>query len=164
MTKIRVHEYAKKVDKPSKEIINELSKHNINVQNHMATLEDNAVSKLDSIYKNASAGQRPAAQSRPSGQSQSRPSQGGQSRPSGQGQSRPSQGGQSRPSGQGQSRPSQGGQSRPSGQSQSRPAAAPSQGQSRSQGNGQRPTTPAKTGSNFTPKAAKPTAGPGQRS
>ena len=148
MTKIRVHEYAKKVDKPSKEIINELSKHNINVQNHMATLEDNAVSKLDSIYKNASAGQRPAAQSRPSGQSQSRPSQGGQSRPSGQGQSRPSQGGQSRPS----------------GQSQSRPAAAPSQGQSRSQGNGQRPTTPAKTGSNFTPKAAKPTAGPGQRS
>ena len=164
MTKIRVHEYAKKVDKPSKEIINELSKHNINVQNHMATLEDNAVSKLDSIYKNAAAGQRPAAPSRPS-QGQSRPSQGGQSRPSGQGQSRPSQGGQSRPSSQGgQSRPSQGGQSRPAGQSQSRPAAAPSQGQSRSQGNGQRPTTPAKTGSNFTPKAAKPTAGPGQRS
>ena len=165
MTKIRVHEYAKKVDKPSKEIINELSKLNITVQNHMATLEDNAVTKLDSIYKNASAGQRPQTQSRPSSQGQSRPSQGGQSRPSGQGQSRPSQGGQSRPSGQGQSRPSQGGQSRPSGQSQSRPAAAPSQGQSRSQGNGQRPTAaPAKSGSNFTPKAAKPTAGPGQRS
>ena len=150
MTKIRVHEYAKKVDKPSKEIINELSKHNITVQNHMATLEDNAVTKLDSIYKNASTGQRPPAPSRPSNQGQSRPSsQGGQSRPSGQGQSRPS---------------SQGGQSRPSGQSQSRPAAAPSQGQSRSQGNGQRPTAPAKSGSNFTPKAAKPTAGPGQRS
>ncbi len=149
MTKIRVHEYAKKVDKPSKEIINELSKHNITVQNHMATLEDNAVSKLDSIYKNASAGQRPQAPSRPPSQGQSRPSQGSS---------------QSRPSGQGQSRPSQGGQSRPTGQSQSRPAAAPSQGQSRSQGNGQRPTAPAKSGSNFTPKAAKPTAGPGQRS
>ena len=149
MTKIRVHEYAKKVDKPSKEIINELSKHNITVQNHMATLEDNAVSKLGSIYKNASAGQRPQAPSRPPSQGQSRPSQGSS---------------QSRPSGQGQSRPSQGGQSRPTGQSQSRPAAAPSQGQSRSQGNGQRPTAPAKSGSNFTPKAAKPTAGPGQRS
>lgn len=154
MTKIRVHEYAKKVDKPSKEIINELSKLNVKVQNHMATLEDSDVTKLDGIYKNAGAGQRPQAQSRPASQS----------RPSGQGsQSRPSQG--QRPSGQGsQSRPSQG--QRPSGQgSQSRPAAAaPSQGQSRSQGNGQRPTTPAKSGSNFTPKAAKPTAGPGQRS
>src|SRR5690606_7019917 len=50
-----------------------------------------------------------------------------------------------------------------SAQSGSRPAAAPSQGQSRSQGNGQRPAAPAKSGSNFTPKAAKPTAGPGQR-
>ncbi len=171
MTKIRVHEYAKKVDKPSKEIINELSKLNVKVPNHMATLEDTDVTKLDSIYKNAGAGgQRTQAPSRPTGQSrpaqgQSRPSgQGSQSRPA-QGQSRPSgQGSQSRPSQGGQSRPSQGGQSRPSGQSQSKPATAPSQGQSRSQGNGQRPTAPAKSGSNFTPKAAKPTAGPGQRS
>ncbi|ANU27986.1 translation initiation factor IF-2 [Planococcus versutus] len=144
MTKIRVHEYAKKVDKPSKEIINELSKMNVKVPNHMATLEDTDVTKLDGIYKNAAAGQRPQAKSRPA-------------------TSRPAQGNQSRPSQSGQSRPSQGGQTRPSGQSQSKPA-APSQGQSRSQGNGQRPTAPAKSGSNFTPKAAKPTAGPGQRS
>ncbi|MFD1862481.1 translation initiation factor IF-2 [Planococcus chinensis] len=159
MTKIRVHEYAKKVDKPSKEIINQLSKLNIEVANHMATLEDNAVSKLDGIYKKPAQGQRPQAQSRPQNQQsrpqgQSRPQSGGQSRPAGQGQSRPQGGGQSRPAGQGQSRPQGGGQSRPAGQGQSRPQSS-GQGQNRS-------AAPAK-GSNFTPKAAKPSAGPGQR-
>jgi translation initiation factor IF-2 len=170
MTKIRVHEYAKKVDKPSKEIINQLSKLNIEVANHMATLEDNAVSKLDGIYKNSAQGQRPQTQSRPAGQGQSRPQSGGQSRPAGQGQSRPQSGGQSRPAGQGQSRPQSGGQSRPAGQGQSRPQSGgqsrpAGQGQSRPQSGGQgqsRSAAPAK-GSNFTPKAAKPTAGPGQR-
>ncbi|WP_203332659.1 translation initiation factor IF-2 [Planococcus beigongshangi] len=154
MTKIRVHEYAKKVDKPSKEIIQQLTKMNIDVTNHMSTLEDNAVTKLDGIYKKSSSASTTGTPSRPQNQGQNRP-QGQGSRPAGQGQSRP-QGGQggSRPAGQGQNRPAQSG---------SRPAAAPSQGQSRSQGNGQRPAAPAKTGSNFTPKAAKPTAGPGQR-
>lgn len=152
MTKIRVHEYAKKVDKPTKEIIDQLSKLNIEVANHMATLEDNAVSKLDGIYKKSVQGQQTQmrqqhAQKSPQGGQGSRP-QGGQN--------------SSRPSGQGQSRPAGQGQNRPSGQGQSRPA-SPSQGQSRSQGNGQRPAAPAKSGSNFTPKAAKPTAGPGQR-
>ncbi|WKA49735.1 translation initiation factor IF-2 [Planococcus liqunii] len=146
MTKIRVHEYAKKVDKPSKEIIDQLSKLNIEVANHMATLEDNAVTKLDGIYKKPAAGRTQArqqhqAQNRPSGQGQSRPQNSGQgsSRPAGQGQSRPQNSGQgqSRPAGQGQSRPQS------SGQGQNRPAGA--------------------KGSNFTPKAAKPTAGPGQR-
>ncbi|TAA67497.1 translation initiation factor IF-2 [Planococcus salinarum] len=162
MTKIRVHEYAKKVDKPSKEIIQQLTKMDISVTNHMSTLEDNAVSKLDGIYKKSSSASTTPAPAKPQNQGQSRP-QGQGSRPAGQSQSRP-QGGQSgtRPSGQGQSRPAGQGQNRP-GQGQSRPAAAPSQGQSRSQGNGQRPAAPAKSGSNFTPKAAKPTAGPGQR-
>ncbi|WKA57354.1 translation initiation factor IF-2 [Planococcus shenhongbingii] len=132
MTKIRVHEYAKKVDKPSKEIIDQLSKLNIEVANHMATLEDNAVSKLDGIYKKSASGQRVQTQARQQHQAQNRPSGQGQSRPqsSGQGQARPQ-------SSQGQSRPQS------SGQGQNRPAAA--------------------KGSNFTPKAAKPTAGPGQR-
>lgn len=52
MTKIRVHEYAKRVNKTSKEVIEELNKLNINVSNHMSTLESNAVSKLDSVYNN----------------------------------------------------------------------------------------------------------------
>ncbi|MGI2327185.1 translation initiation factor IF-2 [Planococcus sp. YIM B11945] len=170
MTNIRVHEYAKKVDKPSKEIIQQLSKLNIEVANHMATLEPTAISKLDNIYKSGAAqgtqtqnrqqhqGQNPP--SRPSGQGANRPSSGqGQNRPSGQGQSRPSGQGSNRPASQGQSRPAGSGQgsSRPAGQGQNRP----SQGQNRPSGQGQ--SRPAATGSNFTPKAAKPTAGPGQR-
>ncbi|PSL42092.1 translation initiation factor IF-2 [Planomicrobium soli] len=176
MTNIRVHEYAKKVNKPSKEIIQELSKLNIEVANHMATLEPTAITKLDGIYKKTANGQglqtqtrqqhqsqnRPSGQgqNRPSGQGQNRPSGQAQSRPSGQGQNRPAGSGQgNRPAGQGQSRPSGHGQNRPAGQGQNRPSG---QGQNRPSGQGQ--NRPATSGSNFTPKAAKPTAGPGQRS
>ncbi|MBT2581947.1 translation initiation factor IF-2 [Planococcus sp. ISL-109] len=135
MTKIRVHEYAKKVNKPSKDIIDELSKMNIQVNNHMATLEDTAVTKLDGIYKKPAQGTR---------------AQGGQSRPQGQNQRR-GQSGQS-----GQSRP-QSGQSRPpSGQSQNRTGGQKSS-QSTQQG------TQEARGTNFTPKAAKPAPAPGQR-
>lgn len=145
MTKIRVHEYAKKVNKPSKDIIDELSKMNIKVNNHMATLEDTAVTKLDGIYKKPAQGNRAqGSQSRPQGQNQRR----GQS---GQG----SQGGQSRPqSGQGQNLTGgQGGQNRTQGGQGS---------QNRTQST-QQGTSQAGRGSNFTPKAAKPAPGPGQR-
>ncbi|MBB5147833.1 translation initiation factor IF-2 [Ureibacillus thermosphaericus] len=50
MTKIRVHEYAKKVNRPSKEIIEELKKLNINVTNHMSTLNGEEVAKLDVVF------------------------------------------------------------------------------------------------------------------
>ncbi|KGR80313.1 translation initiation factor IF-2 [Ureibacillus manganicus] len=50
MTKIRVHEYAKKVNKSSKEVIEELNKLNITVSNHMSTLTGDALSKLDTVY------------------------------------------------------------------------------------------------------------------
>ncbi|MEK4494188.1 translation initiation factor IF-2 [Ureibacillus sp. FSL W8-0352] len=50
MTKIRVHEYAKKVNRPSKEIIEELKKLNINVTNHMSTLNGEEVAKLDAVF------------------------------------------------------------------------------------------------------------------
>ena len=53
MTKIRVHEYAKKVNKPSKEVIEELKKLNIEVSNHMSTLNGEAVEKLDRVFQNA---------------------------------------------------------------------------------------------------------------
>ena len=43
MTKIRVHEYAKQIDKSSKEVIEQLAKLNIQVTNHMSTLEGDAV-------------------------------------------------------------------------------------------------------------------------
>ncbi|MED3660441.1 translation initiation factor IF-2 [Ureibacillus sp. FSL K6-8385] len=50
MTKMRVHEYAKKVNRPSKEVIEELKKLNINVSNHMSTLNGEEVAKLDAIF------------------------------------------------------------------------------------------------------------------
>ncbi|ANU19640.1 translation initiation factor IF-2 [Planococcus plakortidis] len=146
MTKIRVHEYAKKVNKPSKDIIDELSKMNIKVNNHMATLEDAAVTKLDGIYKKPAQGNRgQGSQSRPQGQNQRR----GQSGQGSQGGQNRTQGGQARTQGgQGQNRPS--GQNRTQG------------GQARSQSN-QQGTGQSGRGSNFTPKAAKPAPGPGQR-
>ena len=53
MSKVRVHEYAKKVNKTSKEVIEQLGKFNMPVKNHMAVLEADAVSKLDSVFKQA---------------------------------------------------------------------------------------------------------------
>lgn len=51
MSKVRVHEYAKKVNKTSKEVIEQLGKLNTPVKNHMAVLEADTVSKLDSVFK-----------------------------------------------------------------------------------------------------------------
>lgn len=61
MTKIRVHEYAKKVNRPSKEIIEELKKLNINVTNHMSTLNGEEVAKLDAVF-NKNTNEAPAKQ------------------------------------------------------------------------------------------------------
>ncbi|WP_391121366.1 translation initiation factor IF-2 [Psychrobacillus sp. L3] len=177
MTKIRVHEYAKQIEKSSKEVIDQLGKLNIQVANHMSMLEGDAVQKLDSVYKKSNqvkpqastqskpTGQntqtnRPAnnngnqGQSRTTSQVQSRPANQGQSRPAGQGQ------GQSRPAsqGQGQTRPaSQGqGQSRPAsqGQGQSRPASQ-GQGQSRPASQGQGQSRPASQGQSQSRPAAQ---------
>ena len=51
MSKVRVHEYAKKVNKTSKEVIEQLGKLDMPVKNHMAVLEAGTVSKLDSVFK-----------------------------------------------------------------------------------------------------------------
>ena len=51
MSKVRVHEYAKKVNKTSKEVIEQLSKFDVTVTNHMSMLEPGAVSKLDAVFK-----------------------------------------------------------------------------------------------------------------
>ncbi|WP_066068662.1 translation initiation factor IF-2 [Neobacillus soli] len=50
MSKIRVYEYAKKHNISSKEIITKLKEMNIEVSNHMATIEDSEVKKLDATY------------------------------------------------------------------------------------------------------------------
>ncbi len=50
MSKVRVYEYAKKHNISSKEIINKLKEMNIEVSNHMATIEDEDIKKLDATY------------------------------------------------------------------------------------------------------------------
>ncbi|EON73337.1 translation initiation factor IF-2 [Lysinibacillus sphaericus] len=53
MTKIRVHEYAKQVNKSSKEVIEALNKLNVSVTNHMSMLENDTVTKLNQSFKPA---------------------------------------------------------------------------------------------------------------
>lgn len=59
MSKTRVYEYAKKYNLSSKDVITKLKEMNIEVSNHMATIEDGDVVKLDAIFnKKESAGQK----------------------------------------------------------------------------------------------------------
>ena len=51
MSKVRVYEYAKKHNVSSKEIIQKLKEMNIEVSNHMATIEDPTVQKLDQAFQ-----------------------------------------------------------------------------------------------------------------
>jgi translation initiation factor IF-2 len=50
MSKMRVYEYAKKNNVPSKDVIHKLKEMNIEVTNHMAMLEPEVVEKLDHTY------------------------------------------------------------------------------------------------------------------
>jgi translation initiation factor IF-2 len=50
MSKIRVYEYAKKHNVSSKDVIHKLKSLNIEVSNHMATIEDDTLIKLDGLY------------------------------------------------------------------------------------------------------------------
>ncbi|MCA1062413.1 translation initiation factor IF-2 [Rossellomorea aquimaris] len=58
MSKTRVYEYAKKYNVSSKDVIGKLKQLNIEVSNHMATIEDEAVTKLDAMYKGGSSSQK----------------------------------------------------------------------------------------------------------
>jgi translation initiation factor IF-2 len=51
MSKIRVYEYAKQNNLSSKDVIQRLNEMNVEVSNHMSTISDDAVSKLDSRMK-----------------------------------------------------------------------------------------------------------------
>ncbi|HEY4622468.1 translation initiation factor IF-2 [Solibacillus sp. FSL R7-0668] len=65
MSKVRVHEYAKKVNKTSKEVIEQLAKFDQPVKNHMAVINEATLSKLDSVFQQAAepAKDSPAKQS-----------------------------------------------------------------------------------------------------
>ncbi|MCM3569060.1 translation initiation factor IF-2 [Neobacillus mesonae] len=58
MSKLRVYEYAKKHNLSSKEIITKLKEMNIEVTNHMATLEEADIKKLDSAYNKTESNSR----------------------------------------------------------------------------------------------------------
>jgi translation initiation factor IF-2 len=51
MSKIRVYEYAKKHNVSSKDVIHKLKGMDIEVSNHMATIEDDTLKKLDSLFE-----------------------------------------------------------------------------------------------------------------
>ncbi|WP_088005966.1 translation initiation factor IF-2 [Indiicoccus explosivorum] len=112
MSNMRVHEYARKVKKSSREVIGELAKLNIDVNTHMAVLEPGTISKLDKVYnRDTSADEKPARAktSQPKGAGQS----GGAA---GSGQSKgpkPQQGG----GGRSQGKNASGGQNRQGGRS-----------------------------------------------
>ncbi|MBW3113830.1 MULTISPECIES: translation initiation factor IF-2 [Bacillaceae] len=73
MSKTRVYEYAKKYNVSSKDVIEKLKQLNIEVSNHMATIEDDAVTKLDAMYKGDSKGQSAQKDSKTSAKSEDAP-------------------------------------------------------------------------------------------
>ncbi|KIL47758.1 translation initiation factor IF-2 [Jeotgalibacillus campisalis] len=80
MSKIRVYEYAKKQNVTSKEVIDLLKTMNIEVKNHMATLEGEAITKLDASYNkgNSTAPKQETKSVKPENKSQNRPQNSGQ--------------------------------------------------------------------------------------
>lgn len=56
MNKMRVYEYAKKHNVSSKEVINKLKDLDIEVSNHMSTINDKTVEQLDQKFKKADSG------------------------------------------------------------------------------------------------------------
>lgn len=152
MTKIRVHEYAKKVNKSSKEVIEELGKMNVSVSNHMSMIDTSSAEKLDkkfsttkNVPSNNQSAPRPQGQNsnRPQGQSGNRPQGQSNNRPQGQTGSRPQGQSSSRPQGQTGNRPQGQNSNRPQGQTGSRP-----QGQSNNRPQGQTGNRPQGQSSN----------------
>jgi translation initiation factor IF-2 len=61
MSKVRVYEYAKQYNISSKDVIAKLKEMNVEVSNHMTTLEEDAIKKLDSVYNKKSEENKPKA-------------------------------------------------------------------------------------------------------
>ncbi|MEW9108633.1 translation initiation factor IF-2 [Cytobacillus gottheilii] len=73
MSKMRVYEYAKQHNLSSKDVITKLKDMNIEVSNHMTTIEDDAVKKLDGIFNN-----KQEKQAKPSQPTKQQPSNSGE--------------------------------------------------------------------------------------
>lgn len=142
MSKLRVHEYAKELGISSKQMINLLAKLNLSVNNHMSTLEDSTIQKVEQhlkqVKQRADGQEQQKRDTEKSGkmekkQEQNKSNVNNENRnTTGQGQRNNSQGQGSRSQGQGGRPQGQGG--RPQGQG------GRSQGQGgRPQGQGGRP-------------------------
>ena len=179
MTKIRVHEYAKKVNRSSKEIIEELGKINVAVTNHMSTIDTEAITKLDKSFGGKSSAPvapktNVVASEKKADPKTSRPTQGTGQRSAPSNQNRSAQATQ----GTGQRPPATGGQNGETRETDdTRQGDRPAQGQGAqgsqnrpAQGTGQRPAqatqgTPgqATQGSQSRPPARPQGGGPNRR-
>ena len=55
MAKIKIYEYAKQIDKPSKELVEYLNEKGCDIKSHMSSIEDKEIELLDKKYKAAKA-------------------------------------------------------------------------------------------------------------
>lgn len=62
MTKIRVYEYAKKMNMSSKEILTILKRLNLSVNNHMSVMDDEMVKKVEQFFKDVKQGAKKSEQ------------------------------------------------------------------------------------------------------
>ena len=51
MAKMKVHEYAKQIGKPAKELVSLLNDNGITVKSHLSNIEDNGISFLNKHFK-----------------------------------------------------------------------------------------------------------------
>ncbi|WP_043933319.1 translation initiation factor IF-2 [Bacillus sp. EB01] len=133
MSKTRVYEYAKKYNVSSKDVINKLKDMNVEVSNHMATIESDALNKLDAIYNKKQDSKPQSVNSRP----QNRPQNNTGGRPQGDRPNRPQGDRPNRPQGDRPNRPQGDRPNRPQGDRPNRP-----QGEGTNRPQGDRPNRP----------------------
>ncbi|WP_158737730.1 translation initiation factor IF-2 [Alteribacillus sp. YIM 98480] len=72
MKKMRVYEYAKSVNKSSKEIVEQLKNMDVNVSNHMSVIDENTVAKLEGKTNNSQENKPKPENKQPSSQKSER--------------------------------------------------------------------------------------------
>ena len=146
MSKIRVHELAKELNKSSKDIIYALKGHGVIVESHMSTIGEDHADKIRKYFTAPPVKKQEAPKAAPEkapvrpapAQGEHRPNNGGQNRQGGNGERRPfNNNGQNRQGGNGERRPyNNNGQNRQGGNGERRPFN--NNGQNRQGGNGER--------------------------
>ena len=146
MSKIRVHELAKELNKSSKDIIYALKSHGVIVESHMSTIGEDHADKIRKYFTAPPVKKQEAPKAAPEkapvraaqAQGEHRPNNGAQNRQGGNGERRPfNNNGQNRQGGNGERRPfNNNGQNRQGGNGERR--SYNNNGQNRQGGNGER--------------------------